>query len=249
MTIKVRVKRNPIFRSVMRAIRSPGYRRMARAGGPPFNGDQILTRTVDFLLSECGVKQFIETGTHLGYTCRYFAARHPGLPFLTIENNPDFYDASQTVLRKYQNVKAVLGDSAQVISKLVQTGIHGLPFFFLDAHWYDYLPLPDEIAMIGNQVLDAVMVIHDFQVPSMNYVFDAYKGQSIGIGMLAASINKGKNYQIYFPNYTYERAYNVLPNPDRQLRGYAIVFQGASACAERFVASEHIRWYVRGDLQ
>ena len=67
--------------------------------------------------------------------------------------------------------------------------------------------------------------------------------------MLAANINKRKNYQVYFPNYTYEQAYSVLPKPNQQLRGYAIIFQGAGEVAEHFGASENIQWFVRGTLQ
>ena len=249
MTVKDLLKRNKIIKSTVRAVRRLQYRRMAQAGGRPFNGDQIITRTVDFLLTECDVKSFIETGTYLGQTCRYFASRHPHLPVITVETNPDFFDSSQSVLRQYANVKSILGDSAVTVSQLVQDGIEGLPLFFLDAHWYDYLPLPDEIRSIGHHLTDAIMVIHDFQVSGMDYGFDVCKEQAIGIEMLAANIEKSKNYQIYFPNYTYEQAYAVLPQPNHQLRGYAIVFQGAREAAERLAASEHVQWFVRGDLQ
>jgi predicted O-methyltransferase YrrM len=249
MAAKDLLKRNRIIKSIVRALRRIECKRIARRGGRPFNGDQIMTRTVDFLLTECDVKSFIETGTYLGQTCRYFASRYPHLPVITVESNPDFFDASRSVLRQYANVKSILGDSAVTVSKLVQDGVEGLPLFFLDAHWYDYLPLPDEIRSIGRHLTDAIMLIHDFQVPGMDYGFDVCKGQAIGIEMLAANIDKGKSYQICFPCYTYEQAYGVLPQPTQQLRGYAIIFQGAREAAELFAASEYAQWYVRGDLQ
>jgi predicted O-methyltransferase YrrM len=249
MTVKDFFKRSKTIVSVARALRRLEYKRLARSDALPFNGDQIMTRTVDFLLTECDVKSFVETGTYLAHTCRYLAARHPHLPVITIETNPDFFDSSQRVLSRYSNVKSILGDSAVTVSHLVQDGIEGLPFFFLDAHWYDYLPLPDEIHSIGRHLTDAIMVIHDFQVPGMDYGFDVCKDQAIGTEMLAANIDKSKRYQIYFPNYTYEQAYAVLAHSDHQLRGYAIIFQGAREAAERFAASEHVHWFVRGDLQ
>lgn len=242
MTVKDILKRSRIIKKIVTYYRRIGYRRMARAEGTPFNGDQILTRTVDFLLMECYVKQFVETGTYLGHTCRYIASHHPYLPITTVESNPEFYNASQVVLQKYGNVKSILGDSAVTVSKIVD-GIEGLPLFFLDAHWYDYLPLPDEIRSIGHHLNDAIILIHDFKVPSMDYGFDLCKEQSIGIEMIAANMGH-KKYQIYFPCYTYEQAYGVLPKSNQQLRGYAIVFQGAVDGAEHFANSEYARWYT-----
>jgi len=248
MIVKDLLKRNKIIVSIVRALRRLEYRRMARTDARPFNGDHVMARTVDFLLTECDVKFFIETGTYLGQTCRYLASRHPHLPIITIESNPDFFDSAQSVLRRYANVKSILGDSAVTVSQLVQDGIEGLPLFFLDAHWGDYLPLTEEIHSIGLHLTDAIMVIHDFQVPGMDYGFDVCKGQAIGIEMLAANINKSKSYQVYCPIYTYEQAFSILPKPNQQLRGYAIIFQGAWKSAERFAASEHVQWYFLGDL-
>jgi predicted O-methyltransferase YrrM len=249
MTVKDFLKRNKFSVGIVRELRRIGYRRMARTDARPFNGDQIMTRTVDFLLSGCDVKFFVETGTYLGQTCRYLASRHPHLPIITIESNPDFFDSAQRVLRQYANVKSILGDSAVTVSQLVQDGIEGvIPLFFLDAHWGDYLPLPEEIHSIAHHLTDAIMVIHDFQVPGMDYGFDVCKEQAIGTEMLAANIDKSKNYQIYFPNYTYEQAYAVLPQPNQQLKGYAIIFQGVREVAELFAANEYAQWYVRGDL-
>jgi len=244
MTVKDILKRSRIIKEIVTHYRRIGYRRMARSEGTPFNGDQILTRTVDFLLIEYPVKQFVETGTYLGHTCRYIASHHPYLPITTVESNPDFYNASQIVLQKYSNVKSILGDSAMSVSKLAKAGIDGIPLFFLDAHWNGYLPLPDEIQCIGNYLNDAIMVIHDFQVPGKDYGFDVCKGQSIGIEMFSANIDKDKRYQIYFPCYTYEQAYGVLPKSNQQLRGYAIVFQEAVDGAEHFANSEYARWYT-----
>jgi len=153
------------------------------------------------------------------------------------------------VLRQYGNVNSILGDSAETISKLVHQGINGLPLLFLDAHWYDYLPLPDEIRNIGHHLTDAIMAIHDFKVPGEDYGFDDCKGQPIGIEMLTSNIARDKSYQVYFPRYTYEQAYGVKPQPNQNLRGYAIVFQGAVDAAERFAHGKHARWYAQGKFQ
>lgn len=247
--MKESLKRIKIIKNLVRAIRRVEYKRLVRMERMPFDGDRIMTQTIEFLLKNCEIKAFIETGTYVGQTCRYIASQYPHLPITTIENNPDIFDATQSVLRPYSNIKSILGDSAATIAQLMQNGINGLPLFFLDAHWYDYLPLPDEIYSIGQHLADAIMVIHDFNVPNMDYGYDICNGNPIGIEMLVANINKNKNYRVYFPHYTYQQAYNILPKSNQKLRGYAIVFQEAQEAAERFVTSQHIQWYIRGNLE
>ena len=38
-------------------------------------------------------------------------------------------------------------------------------FFYLDAHWYDDLPLAEEMDLIGSYWKNYVILIDDFQVP------------------------------------------------------------------------------------
>lgn len=249
MSFKDLLKHNIVARKTIGFLRRLECKRLAKKRGSPFDGDRIISSMVEFLLDDCGVKCFVESGTYLGYTSGFIASRQPNLPVVTIESNPDYFVPSQKVLRKYANVRSVLGDSPTVISELSKNGFKGLPLFFLDAHWYSYLPLPEELRNIGEYLHDAIIIIHDFQVPGKDYGFDVYNGKSIGMEMLSANINKNKSYEIYLPCYSSEQAYGVHPKPHKSLRGYAIIFQEAGEAAKSFASSEYAKWCVRGDLK
>jgi hypothetical protein len=237
-------KRSVVLPRVMSLIRRPRYRRMARLDAPPFNGDRRMAQVVEFLI-QCGVSSFVETGTYLGHTCRHIASSHPQLSVSTIESNPDYFYASQTVLRHYTNVHAISGDSAVEIDRLVKNRNSGIILFFLDAHWYDYLPLPDEIRSISSNLSEAILVIHDFQVPGRkDFKFDTCNGRTIGMEMLRESLVEGRLIHIFLPNYTYADAYGVPAPNGKQLCGYAIVFLGMLEVVNFLAESKYGRWYT-----
>lgn len=197
----------------------------------PFIGDRVLLKTTETLISCGNVSQFIETGTYMGHTCRYIALHHPTLRITTLENNQDFFEASRTVLGTLMNVQQRLGDSAEVLEQMLANGeidtASGVPLFFLDAHWDDYLPLPNEIQSIGRHLSKAIVVIHDFQIPGRDdYGFDAYHDQAIGIQMLTAALVQGNQYELFLPRYSLQDAFGERPSEGQRLRGYALLFQG-----------------------
>jgi hypothetical protein len=203
----------------------------AQAQVAPFIGDRILLKTTELLISGGYISHFFETGTYLGHTCRYIALRHPTLPITTLENNLDFFKASQTTLGGLANVQQRLGDSAEILEQMLANGeidtANGVPLFFLDAHWDDYLPLPNEIQSIGRHLSKAIFIIHDFQIPGRDdYGFDAYHGQAIGIPMLKAALVQGNQYGLFLPCYSFQDAFGEQPSEGQRLRGYALMFQG-----------------------
>ena len=243
--LKLIYRRSVILPRVVSFIRRPRYCRIAQLATPSFNGDSLMAEVVESLI-QCGVSSFVETGTYLGHTCKHIASSHPQLPVTTIENNPDFFYASQKILRQYANVHAIKGNSAIEIGRLVKNKHSGLTLFFLDAHWYNYLPLPDEIKIISSGLSEAIMVIHDFQVPGHNdYGFDICNGKAIGMEMIATSVDSNKSYTVFLPNYTYQDAYGVSPTSKQQLRGYAIVFQGAKEICRKFQQSKLSQYYTQ----
>jgi len=51
--------------------------------------------------------------------------------------------------------------------------------FYLDAHWYKYNPLLDELAVLyKNKLKNCLVVIHDFKVPNTNFGFDKFSDGS-----------------------------------------------------------------------
>ncbi len=242
-------RHNSVVRRLTSKIRQARYRQAALAKVPPFNGDRFLDEMVNFLLSKCEVKQFIETGTYLGFTCRQIAARFPQLPITTMEVNEDFYTASKSVLRQFDNVQQLLGNSAQSLEQLLQTGLLGLSLFFLDAHWYDYLPLPDEIHSISRHMQDAIMLIHDFKIPGRDdYGFDVCQGKAIDLEMLRASVLPERFYTIYLPKYAYQEAFALNTAESLPMKGHALVFQNATEAAHLFAASEIAQRYQQVEL-
>ena len=51
----------------------------------------------------------------------------------------------------------------------------GLPFIYLDAHWNDDLPLPEEIDIIAKDLRNFFIFVDDFQQPDAGYGFDRYE--------------------------------------------------------------------------
>jgi hypothetical protein len=99
------------------------------------------------------------------------------------------------------------------------------PLFYLDAHWYDYWPLCDEIRLISNHLHEAIIIIDDFEVPGRNDCsFDVYKSDSdpnveyrCGLPLIQPCFGSSHHYHALFPNYT-------LPE-DSKLTGYIVLLQ------------------------
>jgi hypothetical protein len=78
------------------------------------------------------------------------------------------------------NVTVYHGDSREVLKKLLKAdgrifSSSGSPIIYTDSHWYEDLPLADELMIIFSQNDEAVVVIDDFQVPGdPGYGYDDY---------------------------------------------------------------------------
>ena len=143
--------------------------------GEPFNGQAGRTRAIDLLLSEFAPDSVIETGTFLGFTTQWLAAR--GLDTYTVEVSPRFRAAGRFGLRNLDNVTMIWGDSAAAVRHLAQGGRLSKPFAYLDAHWEKDLPLSDELECLLSTWEDVLVAIDDFHVPGEpGYGYDVYDG-------------------------------------------------------------------------
>jgi hypothetical protein len=144
--------------------------------GGPFNGQagrQAIFREVAQLLSLEGV---IETGTFRGSTTE-FIAHQSGAPIWTVETRLRFYHYARMRLARLPHVKVSLGDSRTFLQRLATDS--RVPkrsvFFYLDAHWYEDLPLRDEVKVVTKSWSDFAIMVDDFQVPGdPGYQFDDY---------------------------------------------------------------------------
>ena len=77
------------------------------------------------------------------------------------------------------------------------------PMFYLDAHWYDYMPLPDELATIANQCQRGIIIIDDFLIPDHpEYLYDEYPGARIDLEMVSTYFGSYRNdMSVYLPNH------------------------------------------------
>src|SRR5262249_13861447 len=109
---------------------------------------------------------FIETGSYIGKTTLFLAAsakRHQANVY-SCEINDEFFEIAKTTTRGATNLQLHHEDSVKFLSKLDPLVRSQFNFIYLDAHWYDYLPLKDELSII-NAWSNSIVMIDDFKVP------------------------------------------------------------------------------------
>ena len=141
--------------------------------GGPLNGQRFRQYVFERLM-RLGVDAIVETGTYLGTSTAFFARQ--GVPVYSCESQEQYFAAALAQLTPHENVELFLQDSRSFLQTLAEDGRFSfkLPLFYLDAHWYDDLPLADEIKTITKYWSDYVIVVDDFKVPGTNYNFDSY---------------------------------------------------------------------------
>jgi hypothetical protein len=130
-----------------------------------FHNDTKLQAIVMSILAHSSA--FIETGAFHGDTSKWIAEQNPALPVYTCEVNERFYNHARA--RMPSNATIRHASSPDFLDWLFNEGASlthlTMPFFFLDAHWYDYWPLRDELKLITKVLPRSIVLIHDFKVP------------------------------------------------------------------------------------
>ena len=141
--------------------------------GGPLNGQRFRQRMFERLM-RLGSDAIVETGTYLGTSTAFFA-RH-GVPVHSCELRDEFMAAALSQVSAFDNVTLYLMDSRAFLRELAGDCRFEAkrPFFYLDAHWYDDLPLADEIRIIQERWAEHIIMVDDFQVPAAGYNFDRY---------------------------------------------------------------------------
>lgn len=146
---------------------------LLRGWGGPLNGQRHRRQVVRDLFRAIDFACVVETGTFRGHTTQFFAALTEA-PVRGIEVSERYAEFARHRCVGYPNVDISLGDSRSFLRTTLPT-MSGPTFFYLDAHWYDDLPLADEVAMIAESRVPAVVMIDDFEVPGdPGYGFDDY---------------------------------------------------------------------------
>jgi hypothetical protein len=203
-----------------------------------FHGDAIYQRFMVELVREIAPARLVETGTYFGDSTRYLASRFPHLRIDTCEINSEFAVRARRRLARFRNVHLVVGTSESFISTLLEDWDQAQTLMlFLDAHWYDYWPLEDEVRRIARSGVRAVFVIDDFEVPSRpEFGFDVEGLDSqatadgprrvCGLELITPCFNERNQYHALLPTYSHADAFGDSVGT---LRGHIAVFQNLEA--------------------
>jgi predicted O-methyltransferase YrrM len=153
-------------------IVSPKY---SESDDASFNGQTHRRAIFKQLLEEFPFEAILETGTHVGSTTGYMATTAQ-LPVYTCELNKRYYYLAKMRLHEVPNINMALLDSRAFLRTMARTAIvHRFVFVYLDAHWYDDLPLQQEVELVCDNWNDFVIMIDDFAVPGdKGYGYDNY---------------------------------------------------------------------------
>jgi len=149
-----------------------------------FNGQIGRQGIFEKIVGQGRFDRIVETGTFIGNTAGWM--NHvTGLPVHSSEINRHFYLLARKRLASCKDVNLEMGDSADCLRRVADSPFAGeRVFFYLDAHWYESLPLADELRLIARHWRDFVVMVDDFEVPGDDgYGFDDYGfGRSLTIG-------------------------------------------------------------------
>ena len=165
----------------------------------PMNGQAARLEMVRDLVHACDITEVVETGTFRGATTEYLASF--GLPTTTFELDATHAAFSRRRLRDFPHVALERGHSVEGLRAFfARRGALEAPvLFYLDAHWYDDLPLAEELRLIFAAARRAVVLVDDFQVPDdPTYAFDDYgPGKTLDLDYLEAVAVR--DLQVFFP--------------------------------------------------
>jgi hypothetical protein len=128
----------------------------------PFSGQRERIRVVRTLIGLFEPDAFVETGTFIGSTTRFFCGN--GLPVYTAEIKPEFWLLARLRLGWATDATVFRGDSRAMLRQLAAQPVFRRPFAYLDAHWGESWSLSDEIALLCAHWPEALIVIDDFLV-------------------------------------------------------------------------------------
>lgn len=189
-------------------------------GDGAFNGLAGRKRIFEELLKKYRFSCIIETGTHVGETTGYLAAKS-NLPVHSSEINPNMYSLARMRLKNISGIYLYKSDSREFIKELSNNPemVRNETFFYLDAHWRKDCPLVEEIEQIASRWKKFVIMIDDFQVPGDDgYGYDRYSAfQKMNFSLIRPATQKHK-LRAFFPNIPSSEE-SVQPKP----RGFVIL--------------------------
>ena len=171
--------------------------RLVDVNGGGFNGQCFRQLIFIDLLRTCRFEAIVETGTFRGATTAFMARNAPKISIFSSELNRRYMTAAKRRLRGFQDVHLFREDSRRLLRR-VDTRLR--TFFYLDAHWYNDLPLREETEYIFSSFRQFVVMIDDFEVPGdPGYTHDDY-GPDKDLSLRNFSFQHDSRVSVYFPN-------------------------------------------------
>ncbi len=180
-------------------VGNPRYLSQEQIG---FNGQLLRKKIFTDLVNLIKFDAIVETGTWIGNTAGYMSEA-TGLPIYTCELEHRFYSIARMRLMDFNNITFELSDSRKFLKNLASSDISKQTiFFYLDAHWYNDIPLREEIDIITNYWENFVIMIDDFKVANdEGYGYDNY-GESDALTLrLIADILQIHELVPFFPSF------------------------------------------------
>jgi predicted O-methyltransferase YrrM len=182
-----------------------------------FNGQKNRVRVFDAMDSEVPFENYVETGTFLGMTTDFLArrARKHAAHVYSCELNPRHFAIAGHTVGDLGNVHLHHGNSVDFLRSLSSRLSQAKNFVYLDAHWYDYLPLRDELTTL-REWQNTVVMIDDFKVPSDDrFGWDKYDDErEICLQHIEGSFG---DHAVYFPSYP------ATQEGEAAARGYCVI--------------------------
>lgn len=178
--------------------------------------DNYVYQEFESLIGRFNIKKIVETGTYYGWSTMKLAEF--GVDVTTIEYSIENYNVAINNFNKtnFKNIRAILGSSPDVLDKIL-TGEDNDTILFLDAHWYEYWPIHDELKVCIKKKIKPVIIIHDFFVPdeygNPKFGFDKYGEQNLDFNYIKPFLDKiygEDNYDYHYNKESYDVGQGVI---------------------------------------
>ena len=160
----------------------------------PLNGQKIRKKLVSQIINEFKPNKLIETGTYLGNTLEFLLTFN--IPTYSVEINEKYYLIAKSRFINQKNLNLILDSSITFLSNL--SNIEDDVFVYLDSHWYEDLPLEQELDILS-KFQEIIVLIDDFKVPQSNdWNYDSYGNTNLTL----ENVIFPNEFKIYFPSYS-----------------------------------------------
>jgi SAM-dependent methyltransferase len=191
-------------------------------------GDTALKVKFNEIIQKYGITTVIETGIHEGKSTlelSYMVDKVIGIEILeeSIQVTKNRLDQNNRT-----NYELFLGSSPDILKQIMPTLQADRCIFFLDAHWWNYWPVNDEINSITKN--EGIIILHDFVVPERpDLYYDSYVvngiNQKFDYEFVKDSLtNWSPNHRLEYNSESFAQGGDSgIPNPETR-RGVGFLF-------------------------